>query len=641
MKRPEESFVLLISFAIFISLYLLYILSLNPVLPTGDAGGLITASYFLGTAHPPGYPFYSELGKLFSFIPIGNIGFRVSLLPLFFSIFTLLMVRLILNELLSLRGLSNQSFESGHFSELNLWCKKLVPPIAILILGVSYSFYFQTIIGKFYPLNAAMIMLLFFLGIMIIRYDFDERYFYLSAFILGLSTGLHHTALFMAIPFFILSLSRFKNTIKIIPLLILFFLIGFSINLHIIIRNSKEIFFALRKEGEITPFFDIFFRKVYKQGASLEATKSAFASFEGYLKGLKNFIYMIDANFSIVTLIFFVIGFLFIFRNNRKIFYFIAASFFMYSVFLSKITLSGDISQIPTLYISGNQYFIPAFCIYLIVTACGIYYSLTLLRRFKIAFFAFVSLILLLFISFIPLRYSQTSQENNWVVYYYCKDLLTFPPISSVITTFTDNQIFGIWYLKLIGRYRDDICHISIIKYDSTQWNMEGCKPFNIYESHELKKGNISQYTERGLFYSTIGLTPVHSLSKVAKMNYTFGGFIYLPKTSLEDINNFLDERVKRMKNLFTLDYCYKHKTDDPSTFSTCKYVGLNSLVIARSIKPKIKITKYEYQTSFIFDEGVIPIKVDIDLGKENVEYIEVFDEIGRYNDYKRTFLKK
>ncbi|MGW8319342.1 MAG: glycosyltransferase family 117 protein [Candidatus Promineifilaceae bacterium] len=47
----------------------------------GDSGELVTAAVTLGVPHPPGYPLYVVLGKIFAtVIPIGTIAFRLNLL---------------------------------------------------------------------------------------------------------------------------------------------------------------------------------------------------------------------------------------------------------------------------------------------------------------------------------------------------------------------------------------------------------------------------------------------------------------------------------------------------------------------------------------------------------------------------------
>ena len=58
----------------------IYIRTLAPTVAGGDSGELITAGYTLGVVHPPGYPLYTLLAKLFTFIPIGTIAWRVNLL---------------------------------------------------------------------------------------------------------------------------------------------------------------------------------------------------------------------------------------------------------------------------------------------------------------------------------------------------------------------------------------------------------------------------------------------------------------------------------------------------------------------------------------------------------------------------------
>ena len=56
-----------------------YVRTLAPTVAGGDSGELITAAYTLGVPHPPGYPLYTLLAKLFTLIPIGTIAWRVNL----------------------------------------------------------------------------------------------------------------------------------------------------------------------------------------------------------------------------------------------------------------------------------------------------------------------------------------------------------------------------------------------------------------------------------------------------------------------------------------------------------------------------------------------------------------------------------
>ena len=51
---------------VFIITLALYVATLPPSILPGDSGELIAASYTLSIAHPPGYPLYLMLGKLFA-----------------------------------------------------------------------------------------------------------------------------------------------------------------------------------------------------------------------------------------------------------------------------------------------------------------------------------------------------------------------------------------------------------------------------------------------------------------------------------------------------------------------------------------------------------------------------------------------
>src|SRR5206468_2379248 len=57
-----------------------YLLTVCRTISGWDAGDLATSSYTLGIAHPPGYPLYTLLGRIFALlVPIGDVGFRYGL----------------------------------------------------------------------------------------------------------------------------------------------------------------------------------------------------------------------------------------------------------------------------------------------------------------------------------------------------------------------------------------------------------------------------------------------------------------------------------------------------------------------------------------------------------------------------------
>ncbi|MDO8609990.1 MAG: DUF2723 domain-containing protein, partial [bacterium] len=65
----------------------------------GDGGELVTASYTLGIAHPPGFPLYTFIGYLLSKIPLFNVSWRIALLSSIPAIISRVILFLILNNI--------------------------------------------------------------------------------------------------------------------------------------------------------------------------------------------------------------------------------------------------------------------------------------------------------------------------------------------------------------------------------------------------------------------------------------------------------------------------------------------------------------------------------------------------------------
>jgi len=213
----------------------IYLISLYPVFSTGDGGGLAVSAYMLGIAHPPGYPLYVELGKLFSFIPVGNIGSRIALISVVFSIASLYMVYLITKFLIIKITNDEQYIE-------------IFSVIPVVFLAVSYSYYFNSVVIKFYTLNLFLILVLFYIGLKsLTERNLNYKYILTASFLLGLGASIHHTSLMIFPALLFVGFIYFKNFIKwLLPAFSLFAL-GFLVNLHLYIRSQVDTFTAAHK----------------------------------------------------------------------------------------------------------------------------------------------------------------------------------------------------------------------------------------------------------------------------------------------------------------------------------------------------------------------------------------------------------
>jgi hypothetical protein len=161
----------------------LYYRTLAPDVLPGDAGEFQLVSALLGVAHPPGYPLYTLLGKLFTLVPLGNLAYRVNLLSAVISALTLALVSLSIHQIAT-----------------TLW-----PGLAAaLVLGGTTTFWAQATVASARGLTALFTALILALALC---YDGSERRsrrrnVLVSA--IGLAFGLavsHHGSLgFLTIP---------------------------------------------------------------------------------------------------------------------------------------------------------------------------------------------------------------------------------------------------------------------------------------------------------------------------------------------------------------------------------------------------------------------------------------------------------
>src|SRR4026208_2241813 len=79
-RIPFETIDWIIVTLILIVVLVVYSQTLCPTIFNSGAGENVTAVYLLGVPHPPGFPLFCLLGKIFTLIvPVGNIAFRVNL----------------------------------------------------------------------------------------------------------------------------------------------------------------------------------------------------------------------------------------------------------------------------------------------------------------------------------------------------------------------------------------------------------------------------------------------------------------------------------------------------------------------------------------------------------------------------------
>lgn len=194
---PPRSF--LTAGVLFIAAFLLYLSTLAPSVVTlfDDSLEFQLVTYRLGIAHPTGYPLYTLLGKLFTFIPVGNIAYRVNLMSAFFGAATVALLYLLILQMYIPAIPLTLNQERGNIpSFLFTWPVHLGGIIGALWLAVGLVFWQQATVAEVYTLNTFFVAALLLVAVLPLK---EERKIGGLAFLFGLSLT-HHRTMILLLP---------------------------------------------------------------------------------------------------------------------------------------------------------------------------------------------------------------------------------------------------------------------------------------------------------------------------------------------------------------------------------------------------------------------------------------------------------
>jgi Protein of unknown function (DUF2723) len=193
--------------------FLVYALTLEPSVPTGDSGELITAAYVFGVAHPPGYPLYMLLGYLASHLPGGSPALWMNLLSAFLDAVAVGVVFLTIHRIVSLRG--------GTASRR--WMPLVPAAVGALLLAFSSLFWAYSVVAEVFALNNLFAALLLLVGIEWCRQPQRTRLLWLFMLLFGLALCNQQTILLFVPAFVALAwqgwklLPRAAGTLRLSP----------------------------------------------------------------------------------------------------------------------------------------------------------------------------------------------------------------------------------------------------------------------------------------------------------------------------------------------------------------------------------------------------------------------------------------
>lgn len=413
----------------------IYLATLSPTVFWWDSGEIISGCYILGISHSPGYAVYNTIGKLFTFIPVGDISFRVNLLSAFFSAlscftFYFLCGRIVKNKFIS-------------------FCISLV-------FAFSYTLWFYSVIAEVYSIYYCLGISLLYLLITLSEKK-DIRFYYFLFFIFSLCIFLHPYFIFFA-PLIFYSLIKNKLlNFKVIALFFFLFFIASGINIYLSIRSAKDVMFDF---GNTEIFFNFLKVIIFRMGVSHPEIISTISSF---LIQIKVIIYFFSRQIFIPYFIFSIIGFFVLFKKDKKLF-FAFVVLFLLPIFPFLLFNMEEVDLWNIDYV-----LIFSYIVFFLFFSLGAVFLLDKFKRLTIVFL----LIILLHQFYYGISINNKSQNRN--AYKSGKKILSLLERNAILLTDNISLYNLLKYFQIVENKRCDV-KILCTTYLSQCWYAEKVK---------------------------------------------------------------------------------------------------------------------------------------------------------------------
>ncbi|MFH0775842.1 MAG: DUF2723 domain-containing protein [bacterium] len=400
--------------------YIIYLLTLPSTLTFGDSGDHIACGWMLGLAHPSGYCLYTLITHLISYIPISNIGMRMSFLTVAIASCCIFFLYLILYHILK---------------------NQIISLSSSLIFAFSAAFWNIAGYVKMYSLLSLSVVLCFFIVILWEKKR-DARLLLLLAFVYGLAVSNHMLAATFGPSLLYLVFVTDKRAIgKHIGSLLLLFLLGISIYLYLPIRATGNPVIDWGKPDTISKFSDYAFigmahEKMFKAG-----TLQTLGFFKEHLTKV------VFRQFTPFILILVLPGGVFLFSRNRRLFYFFLITILVNTIL--GVTVYARISEL----VDMEAYHFPSFICLAIFIGVGIFYCLKKLPKP-------LALIPMLFLLLLHWKGSDYSQY--YFAYDFGRNLIKDLPEKTILFNRIDIDVFPLWYHQNIENLREDVAVFPI-----------------------------------------------------------------------------------------------------------------------------------------------------------------------------------
>lgn len=515
---------LLIPFAV-------YMTTLTPTVSFFDSGELISGAATLGVSHPPGYPLYVLIGHAFSYMPLGNIAFRVNSASSVFGALSVMVIYLItLNVMKRLfpEGKDQIFIRMAAFS-------------SSLMFAFSLNQWGQTNMSEVYALNTFIVGLLIFAALAWHDYatnlDIDAKgnpsLFYFFSFLFGLGFGDHHTILVVVpVGFFIIVATKWQSLldIKKIFFCVAFFALGFSVYIYMPVRATTDLIMNWGNPETWTQFRWMFFREGYPKG-------QIYRSWSLFWEQLQTINLLYE-----YTITGFIVGVAGLLRFLRRGWLFALISFTVLGVLsVGLIIYSSAPRENIFLY---EAFHTPTYMVFAPWIGVGLFWALSCLQtaagKLKDTDSAakalvFIWLIVLIALPVLPFssHFKKNDRSRNFISYDYASNGLKSLSPNGILFTWGDSGAFPLWYLNYVEKYKPGVLllhtpHLASDWYVDEIADLKNSSIRRVPANHR-SPGMVVEYITKenlGRRRSYIDYSSKYSFP-VRKLNFVSHGVVY------------------------------------------------------------------------------------------------------------------
>lgn len=462
--------------------FAVYMATLAPSVTFFDSGEFLTASASLGSAHSPGYPLFLMYAKAFTWIPLGNVAFRINMATAFSSSLACLGVYLLTVLILKKEHLA----VNGHFSTFIMKTAALAAAVAF---SVTPRLWLQSNHDKPYPLLAFMTSIIFYLLLKWREhYEYgDERpaYVYVCTFLAGLAMGLHQSVVLLLPSWFLLIVLadwRMLTRIKELVLATAFAMVGFSVHLYLPLRATQNPLLNWGDPKTSTQFLWHFLRKGYPEDPHTRDLSLLWAQIKAF---------NVPREFTWLGAAFVLFALFCLWKRQRHV-----VIAYLAAVITFLAVIAGYFNTLPDLIFLTEEFFTPLYLLTAVLIGVGLFnllgYAIRTARLPEQYDFKVYGLVVVMLFalptSLCAVNYYENDQHNNYIAYDYATNSLRSLPQNAVMFTWGDSGAFPLWYLQGVERMREDIDlpHTPHIVFD---WYLDSMP--RIFRDSNLRKFDI------------------------------------------------------------------------------------------------------------------------------------------------------